>query len=115
MSSVGSTNDKEARKAVHFILSKCQPGDWFVLNQLGKNVNTYFFRAFLKELRCQMKEKPKRSRSCASEATLKIPGKLPPGKSSYFKSPTVEPVEKSGGSPAETSSLISDENHRIDV
>ena len=42
------------RKAVVYVLSKCQPGDWFVLNQLGKNVNTYFFRAFMKELRAQV-------------------------------------------------------------
>jgi hypothetical protein len=51
---VGATNDKEVRKSVVYILARCQPGDWFVLNQLGKNVNTYFFRAFLKELRIQV-------------------------------------------------------------
>jgi hypothetical protein len=41
---------------VVYVLSKCQPGDWFVLNQLGKNVNTYFFRAFMKELRAQVRD-----------------------------------------------------------
>ena len=52
----GATNDKDVRKAVVYVLSKCQPGDWFVLNQLGKNVNTYFFRAFMKELRAQVND-----------------------------------------------------------
>jgi len=31
--------------------------------QIGKNVNTYFYRAFLKELSNELREKPKRSRS----------------------------------------------------
>jgi len=56
-----------------FILSKSNLGDWFVLNQLGKNVNMYFFRAFVKELRNELREKPKRTKSAASSATLKSP------------------------------------------
>jgi hypothetical protein len=30
--------------------------------KLGKNVNVYFFRAFIKELRNELRDKPKRSR-----------------------------------------------------
>ena len=44
-------------------MSKCYLGDWFVLYQLSKNVNFYFMRAFMKELRNELREKPKRSRS----------------------------------------------------
>jgi len=31
-------------------MTKCYLGDWFLLYQISKNVNMYFFRAFLKEL-----------------------------------------------------------------
>ena len=44
-------------------MSKCYLGDWFVLYQISKNVNFYFMRAFMKELRNELREKPKRSRS----------------------------------------------------
>ena len=47
----GNTNDKAVRNSIKMILSKCQLGDWFVLYQLSKNVNMYFFRSFIKELR----------------------------------------------------------------
>ena len=47
----GNTNDKAAKNAIRMILSKCQLGDWFLLYQLSKNVNMYFFRSFIKELR----------------------------------------------------------------
>ena len=36
-------------------MSKCHVGDWFVLFQLSKNVNMYFFRAFVKELAKSLK------------------------------------------------------------
>ena len=45
-------------------------GDWFVLHQLSKNVNTYFFREFVKELRIEMKERPKHSRGRKKDGTL---------------------------------------------
>ena len=45
-------------------------GDWFVLHQLSKNVNTYFFREFVKELRIEMKERPKYSRGRKKDGTL---------------------------------------------
>ena len=44
MSRTGLASGKELRKSVQFILTKCFLGDWFVLAQIGKNVNTYFFR-----------------------------------------------------------------------
>ena len=52
---LGNTNDKKARKAIKEIMSKCHVGDWFVLFQLSKNVNMYFFRAFVKELAKSLK------------------------------------------------------------
>merc|ERR1712062_248532 len=48
-------NDKKARNAIREIMSKCYIGDWFVLFQLSKNVNMYFFRAFVKELAKSLK------------------------------------------------------------
>ncbi len=56
---IGNTNDKEARKAINFVLNKLYLGDWFVLYQLSKNTNMYFFRGFIKELRYELKEHPK--------------------------------------------------------
>ena len=47
---------------------KGQLGDWFVLYQLSKNCNPYFFREFIKELSRDLKAKPKKSRSDASSS-----------------------------------------------
>ena len=38
-------------------MNKCYLGDWFVLFQLSKNVNMYFFRAFVKDLKHQFNNK----------------------------------------------------------
>ena len=35
-------------------MAKCYIGDWFVLFQISKNVNMYFFRAFMRELRHEL-------------------------------------------------------------
>ncbi len=59
--------DDDVRKALRFVLSKCYLGDWFVLYQLSKNVNPYFLRQFVKELRYELKERPKRSKSFNKE------------------------------------------------
>ncbi len=59
---IGNTNDREARKAISFVLKKLYIGDWFVLYQLSKNTNMYFFRAFIKELRYELKEFPKKKK-----------------------------------------------------
>ena len=53
-----------------YIMKDAYVGDWFVLHQLSKNVNTYFFREFVKELRMEMKERPKHSRGRKKDGTL---------------------------------------------
>jgi len=57
---IGNTHDVAARKACSYVVSRCFIGDWFVLYQLSKNCNMYFFRTFIKELRRDMKKNPKR-------------------------------------------------------
>ena len=57
---LGRTNDAPARRACSYVTSKCFIGDWFVLYQISKNVNMYFFREFIKELRKDMKKYPKK-------------------------------------------------------
>lgn len=63
MSKIGNTNDVAARKACSYVVSKCFVGDWFVLYQISKNCNMYFFRCFIKELKRDMKKNPKNSKS----------------------------------------------------
>merc|ERR1711994_607499 len=58
--------DEDIRKCLEYVLSKCQIGDWFVLYQLPKNCNPYFFREFIKELAIELKLRPKRSRGLGS-------------------------------------------------
>merc|ERR1712223_801890 len=55
--------DKDIRKCLHYVLAKCQLGDWFVLYQLCKNCNPYFFREFIRELAIELRHRPKRSKS----------------------------------------------------
>ena len=35
-------------------MARCYIGDWFVLYQISKNVNMYFFRSFMRELRFEL-------------------------------------------------------------
>merc|ERR1711915_807878 len=58
--------DDEIQKSLQYISAKGQIGDWFVLYQLSKNCNVYFFREFIRELAVELKEKPKRSKSTVS-------------------------------------------------
>ena len=58
---VGNSNDTACQKAIKSVLAKCYLGDWFVLMQISKNTNMYFFRAFIKELKSQMIIKKKSS------------------------------------------------------
>jgi len=58
--------DEDIRKCLEYVLSKCQIGDWFVLYQLSKNCNPYFFREFIKEFAIELKLRPKRSRGLGS-------------------------------------------------
>ncbi len=60
--SIYHSKDPELRASLKYVLSKCYIGDWFVLLQLQRNVNLYFFRAFVKELRKELKGRPKISR-----------------------------------------------------
>ena len=54
--------DEDIKKCLEYVLSKCQMGDWFVLYQLCKNSNPYFFREFIKELAKDLNRKPKKTR-----------------------------------------------------
>merc|ERR1711972_284630 len=55
--------DDDIQRSLQYILAKGQIGDWFVLYQLSKNCNVYFFREFIRELAIDLKEKPKKSKS----------------------------------------------------
>ena len=54
--------DKSSHKCLKYLLTKCQLGDWFVLYQLSKNCNKYFYREFIKELALEFKRRPKKSK-----------------------------------------------------
>ena len=56
--------DDDIRKSLDYVLAKGHIGDWFVLYQLSKNCNPYFYREFIREFARELKSKPKkRSRS----------------------------------------------------
>ena len=75
--------DEDIKKCLEYVLSKCQMGDWFVLYQLSKNCNPYFFREFIKEFAIELKLRPKRSRGlgsmgeCLSLCSIPLPPYLP--------------------------------------
>ena len=54
---IGNSKDKATRKAIKTVMAYCYIGDWFVLYQISKNVNMYFFRAFMRELQNEVKSK----------------------------------------------------------
>lgn len=54
--------DDDVRKCLEYVLAKGYIGDWFVLYQLCKNCNPYFFRQFIKELAVELKSRPKLSK-----------------------------------------------------
>jgi len=58
--------DEDIRKCLEYVLAKAQIGDWFVLYQLSKNCNQYFFREFIRELAIELKLRPKKSKSKGS-------------------------------------------------
>merc|ERR1712109_217300 len=58
--------DEDVTKCLEYVLSKCQVADWFVLYQLSKNTNQYFFREFIRELAIELKLRPKKSKSRGS-------------------------------------------------
>ena len=62
--------DKDVQKCLTYVLSKAQLGDWFVLYQLSKNYNPYFYREFIKELAIELKQRPKKSKALSSKTSL---------------------------------------------
>merc|ERR1719219_601084 len=50
MAQTGNITKEKTRDSIREIVSKCHLGDWFVLYQLSRNVNMYFFRSFIKVL-----------------------------------------------------------------
>ena len=50
-------------------ISPPQLGDWFVLYQLCKNCNPYFFREFIKELARELKRKPKETKKTSKDSS----------------------------------------------
>lgn len=71
MAQIGNTNDAEARKATKIVSNKCYLGDWFVLYQISKNANMYFFRAFIKELKISLVPRKKKFNLSSENSTLK--------------------------------------------
>jgi len=65
--------DDDIRKRLQYVLEKCYIGDWFVLYQLAKNCNPYFYREFIRELARELKTRPKKlkSRANSNAGTLK--------------------------------------------
>ena len=49
-------------KSLQYVLAKGQIGDWFVLHQLAKNCNPYFYREFIRELARELRAKPKKTK-----------------------------------------------------
>ena len=49
--------DDDIRKCLQYVLNKSQVGDWFVLYQLAKNCNPYFYREFIRELARKIDER----------------------------------------------------------
>jgi len=62
--------DTDVHTSLKYVLSKGQIGDWFVLYQLCKNCNRYFYREFIKELAIELKQNPKKSRAGSSKLSL---------------------------------------------
>jgi len=52
--------DDNIRSSLDYVLSKSHIGDWFVLYQLTKNCNPYFYREFIRELARELKSRPKK-------------------------------------------------------
>merc|ERR1712055_944502 len=69
--------DEDITKCLEYVLSKSQVGDWFVLYQLSKNCNPYFYREFIRELARELRAKPKkRTRSKSGSDTIKRRNKV---------------------------------------
>ena len=64
--------DDDIRKSLEYVLAKCQIGDWFVLYQLAKNCNPYFYREFIRELARDLKAKPKKTKTRSNSIGVSI-------------------------------------------
>jgi len=62
--------DDDIQSKLQFVLAKGQIGDWFVLYQLSKNCNSYFYREFIRDLAKDLSIKPKTSRSSGTKQKL---------------------------------------------
>ena len=41
---IANRYDEDVRRSLKFVLARCYIGDWFVLYQLLKNTNHYFYK-----------------------------------------------------------------------
>ena len=41
---IANKYDEDVRRSLRFVLARCYIGDWFVLYQLLKNTNHYFYK-----------------------------------------------------------------------
>ena len=44
LSQIANRYDEDVRRSLKFVLARCYIGDWFVLYQLLKNTNHYFYK-----------------------------------------------------------------------
>jgi len=94
--------DDDIRRSLEYVLSKGQIGDWFVLYQLCKNCNPYFFREFIRELAIELRHRPKKSRS-RSVGTIQRKGNTLPKVAKESKESSInkaEDIEKGSQHPA---------------
>jgi len=92
--------DKDIHKCLKYVLSKSQLGDWFVLLQLCKNCNPYFYREFIKELAIELKSRPKKSKAINSKTSIE----------NGFTSPLSTPYNSRSQDDANIISLLRDED-----
>ena len=74
--------DDDIRKSLDYVLAKGHIGDWFVLYQLSKNCNPYFYREFIRELARELKAKPKKRTRSKSGTVSSY--KCPPCYDNYY-------------------------------
>ena len=71
---VSKIGEERSSSLVRSVLNRCNIGDWFILNQIAKNVNPYFFREFLEVLENEIGKKPVRNRRNQRSTTTSNPG-----------------------------------------
>jgi len=91
---IANRYDEDVRRSLKFVLARCYIGDWFVLYQLLKNTNHYFYKDFIKELRNDLKRAPKFSRSESQKLDVEMSNMRKGGKDE--KSSLVMKAEEDG-------------------